>query len=119
MNNKGFSLIELLGSLIILGVILGIGLYSARGTLGALDDSMNQVSENEIYDAASLYVIENPIRWINDGEEYTCFDILELVDYGYFEQDEIEKYYNNSIRIVRNGNTKVIENITFVDSCEY
>lgn len=118
MNNKGFSLIELLGSLVILGVILGIGLYSARGTLGLVNDSMNQVSENEIYDAAEMYVLENPRKWINDGEEYTCFNIIELVDYGYFDEGEIAKYRDISIRIVRNSNTKVVENITFVDSCE-
>ena len=118
MNNKGFSLIELLGSLIILGLILGIGLFSARGTLGLVDDKMNLVSENEIFDAASLYVIENPRKWINDGDEYTCFSILELVDYGYFDDSEIVEYRDNSIRIVRNSNTKVVENVIFVDSCE-
>lgn len=118
MNNKGFSLVELLGSLIILGLILGIGLFSARGTLGLVDDKMNLVSENEIFDEASLYVIENPRKWINDGEEYTCFNIIELVDYGYFDEGEIAKYRDNSIRIVRNSNTKVVENVIFVDSCE-
>lgn len=118
MNNKGFSLIELLGSLVILGVILGIGLYSARGTLGLVNDSMNEVSENEIYDAAEMYVLENATKWINNGEEYACLTVLELVDYGYFDEGEIAKYRDNSIRIVRNGNTKVVENITFVDSCE-
>ena len=118
MNNKGFSLIELLGSLIILGLILGIGLFSARGTLGLVDDKMNQVSENEIFDAASLYVIEDPRKWINDGDEYTCFSILELVDYGYFDESEVEKYHDDFIRVVRNSDTKVVENIIIVDSCE-
>jgi hypothetical protein len=50
--------------------------------------------------------------------EYTCFSILELVDYGYFDESEIVEYRDNSIRIIRNSDTKVVENITFVDSCE-
>ena len=33
MNRKGFSLVELLGCLAIMGMILCIGLYSAKGTL--------------------------------------------------------------------------------------
>ena len=33
MNRKGFSLVELLGCLAIMGIILCIGLYSAKGTL--------------------------------------------------------------------------------------
>ena len=118
MNNKGFSLIELLGCLMILGIILGIGLYSARGTLGMMNDSMKQVSVNEIYDASSLYVIENSTKWINDGEEYACFNVLEHVDYGYFDYEEVERYKDKLIKIIRDSNTKVIDNISLVDGCE-
>lgn len=117
MNRKGFTLVELLGSLAILGLILGIGLYSVRGTLSSSLTTLNSVSENELYDTAEIYVMENSISWINDFEEYTCVTIDELVDKGYFEQDEIEDYKDKLIKIVRDSNTKVVNNRKLVDYC--
>lgn len=118
MNNKGFSLIELLGSLIILGVILGIGLYTARGTLATTVSILNNVSENEIYDASKLYVVENSVEWIDNVEEYACLTVLELVDAGYFDNNEVDFYKNNKIKLIRDKNTKVINDIKLVDICE-
>ena len=118
MNNKGFSLIELLGSLVILGVILGIGLYSARGTLSTSLTIFDQVSENEIYDAAEIYLLENGGRWTNNGEEYTCVSVSSLVDMGYFEYDEVTNYRDKYVRVVRDSITRVISNRELVDFCE-
>ena len=61
MNNKGFTLVELLGCLVLLGFVLGIGLYSARGTLSTTLTTLDQVSENEIYDSAEIYLMENGV----------------------------------------------------------
>ena len=118
MNNKGFGLIELLGSLVILGLILGIGLYSARGTLSTTLTTLDQVSENEIYDMAEIYVMENGVTWINSNDEYTCIDIDWLVDMGYFDENEVSSYKDNFVKVVRDSNTKVINNRLLVDVCE-
>ena len=118
MNNKGFSLVELLGCMVLLVLIFGIGLYSARGTLATSDDVLNQVSNKEIEDAAKMYVLEYPVTWNNNDIEYTCVTIRELVDAGYFEDMEVEEAKNKEIKIVRNKNTKVIENTLIVDECE-
>ena len=118
MNNKGFSLIELLGSLVLLGLILCIGLYSARGTLATSLSTLIGVSENEIYDTAEMYVLGNPVTWIKDTEEYTCLTVTDLVDAGYFEENEVLSYKDNKIKIVRDEHTKVVNNIKLVDICE-
>lgn len=117
MNRKGFSLIELLGALLILGVILCIGLYSARGTLATTLSTLNNVSVNEIYDAAESYVLENGVTWINDGNEYTCLIVNDLVDAGYFDQMEVSSYKDEQIKVIRNAKTKVVTNVDLVSEC--
>ena len=118
LNNKGFTLFELLGCLIILGIIFGIGLYSARGTLATADTMMNKISENEIYETVKLYIVEYPQSWYDGYEEYACVSVDELVDYGYFDRNEVIDYFGKDIRIVRDNSTKVINKIEFVDVCE-
>lgn len=118
MNNKGFGLIELLGCLVILGLIFGIGLYSARGTLSTSLTTLDQVSENEIYDMAEIYIMENSVTWINNDIEYTCIDIDRLVDMGYFKREEVSGYIDKFVKVVRDSNTKVINSTKLVDLCE-
>lgn len=118
MNNKGFGLIELLGCLVILGLIFGVGLYSARGTLSTSLTTLDQVSENEIYDMAEIYIMENSVTWINNDIEYTCVDIDMLVDMGYFESDEVSGYIDKFVKVVRDSSTKVINSTKLVDVCE-
>lgn len=118
MNSKGFTLIELLGSLILLGVILGIGLYSIRGTFSTTFTTLNQVSENEIYDTAEFYLMENGGRWIDDGYEYACVSVDSLVDMGYFDYDEVINYKSKFVRVVRDSITKVVNDRELVDNCE-
>ena len=117
MNRKGFTLIEFLGCMALLGVILAIGLYVTRGTLATALSTLTDVSVSQIYNATDAYIIENQTSWINDGEEYTCIKIKQLVDAGYFENDEVINYKNKSVRVVRETKTKVIESMGLVDDC--
>ena len=118
LNNKGFSLIELLGSLALLGLILCIGLYSARGTLSTSLTTLDNISENEIKNAAEIYVIENPVSWVHDGDEWSCITTLNLVDKGYFGDSEVTSYKDKKIKIIRDSSSKVITSVVIVDSCE-
>ena len=116
MNDKGFTLIELLGCLVLIGVILGIGLYSTRGTFSTTLTTLDQVSENEIYDTAEIYLLENGGKWIND--EYACVSISSLVDKGYFDYDEVSHHKDMFVRVVRDSITRVISDRELVDECE-
>ena len=119
MNRKGFTLVELLACLVLLGVILGIGLYVTKDTLSTSLSTLNDVSTSQIYSAAKLYVIENSTSWINvDDEEYTCLTVNELVDDGYFEESEVSTYQDNIIKVIREPKTKVINSVKLVDVCE-
>ena len=119
MNRKGFTLVELIACLALLGIILGIGLFITRGTLSTSLSTLTEVSEKQIYDTAKVYVLENKVSWINfDGIEYACLTVKEFVDHGYFESEEVTSYENNMIKIERNIKTKTIDRVRFVDDCK-
>lgn len=115
MNNKGFTLVELLGCLVLLATILCIGLYSSRGTLATSLSTIDNISENEIINTAKEYIIENNTTWINN--EYTCIKISELISMGYLDEQSTTSYNNKIIKITRNPQTKVITNSTIEDKC--
>lgn len=117
MNRKGFTLIEFLGCMALLGTILGIGLFVTRGTLSTALSTLTDVSVSQIYNATDMYIIENQTSWINDGEEYTCIKIKQLVDDGYFENDEVINYKNESVKVVRDMKTKVTKSMSLVNDC--
>ena len=118
MNNKGFTLVELLACLALLGVVLGIGLYVTRDTLSTTLTTLTDVSEKEIYDTAKIYVLENKVEWKNAQVEYTCITVNNLVEKGYFDFDEITSYKDKKIKLERDKQSKVIDSVRFVDSCE-
>lgn len=118
MNNKGFSLVELLGCLMLLLTILCIGLYSARGTLARTFSVLDSIDENEIYNASEMYVLEYNVKWNNGIEEYTCLTIRELVDKGYFNTDEVSSYIDKEVKVIRDSETKVVSDVKVVDVCE-
>ena len=117
MNRKGFTLIEFLGCMALLGVILCIGLFVTRDTLSTALSTLTDVSISQIYTATDTYIIENQTSWINDGEEYTCIKIKELVDAGYFDSDEVINYQDECVKVVRDAKTKVTKSMSLMDDC--
>jgi len=115
MNRKGFSLIELLACMALLGLILSIGLYLSKDTLSMAATSLNGITDNEIFDSAQIYVVEENVLW-NDG--YTCVMVSELVDNGYFDSNEVADINDKVIKLTRNEKTKVITNVYYVDECK-
>ena len=112
MNNKGFTLIEMLSAVMIIAIILGVAFYLIRGTTATTLTQMEEVSDTQIFEAAKAYVTEVNKSFNNEG--YTCINLQELIDYGYL------KSVNDSdkiIKLIRNKETKVIEEIKYVMNC--
>lgn len=119
MNRKGFTLIEMLGCMVLLGIVLGIGLYLTKDTLSTSLSMINDVSINQIRDASELYVKEYKTSWVNnDKEESACISVLELVDAGYFSSKEVSKYLNDYVMITREPRSRVIDSVQIMDKCE-
>ena len=81
--------------------------------------TLTDVSQNEIYDASKIYVVENKTTWTNiNNEEYTCLSVMSLVDKGYFSYNDVVTYKNDYVRMVRDTDTKSINSVRLVDECE-
>lgn len=115
MKKNGFTLVELLVSLAVLGIVLLMGIYATKGTVATSLIGLRNVSDNEIFVAARNYVIgEN----ISMKKGYTCMYVKDLVDYGYLGDTNSDEIKNRLVKVSRNNKTKVIDKIKYVDVCD-
>ena len=78
LNNKGFSLVELLGVMVILGIVLGLSIAQYRKHIyETIQKSYDLMAENVEY-AAENYFIDHPLE--------DSVTVEELVEQNYIEQ---------------------------------
>ncbi len=117
MNNKGFTLVEVLAVLVILVTIVGISFTSISAFLERNKVKQNEQIENLIKHYASLYVSDHreAIRTNFNGEKVTCFIYLStLKENNYLTDEEITDADGNILRGVvlfnMDDNSYVYEN---------
>lgn len=127
-SKKGFTLVELLAVIVVLGIVVSIGIYTITNAIRKTRENGYQVTINEIENTANDYLLENSGKLFfisnNDGTEYQCITIQQLIDAGYFKNDItnslISKDTNVNIDdyviVNRNVSTKVVNNINFVNN---
>lgn len=77
IKNRGFSLVEILGVMVILGILLGMGLNTySRYRKKSAEDSYKMMSKNAATAGEEYFMA-------NKSEDYVTFK--DLVDKGYFE----------------------------------
>ncbi len=84
MRNKGFTLMELLAVIIILGVLLTITILSVNSILNDSKKSLSNVQRKQIEAAAEIYHLQEGIK---KNEE--CVDISDLISMGYIESNDV------------------------------
>ena len=121
-NNKGFTLVELLAVIVIVGLVVGITAYISINAINSAKEKSYQVTINNIEKNAGNYLLENSDKLsfiaIGDdsGNEYQCVTIKELVELGYLKSDvvnspvakDVNVGLNNYVYLERNINTKSI-----------
>lgn len=109
MNKKGFTLVELIGVVVILGLI---ALVAFPALLNQIKDSKKQVSDSQkeiIISAAKSYVSENK----NNYADMSSFEIpvSDLINGSYLDKNIINSLSNNNNNIVvtfNNGTYDVV-----------
>lgn len=110
MNKKAFTLVELLGVIVILGII---GMITTPIVQNAIDKNNIKTCEDQIESfkkAAKNYISSNPFTNLNDGT--TTITIGKLQDEGYIEDSELKNpkggnFSKNSIVIITYNGTKI------------
>ena len=89
MKNKGFTLIELMGVIVILGII---GLIVMPVIQGTIKENTTKLCKDQIKifeKAAKNYVASNPYKDYND-QKNNSKTLKQLVDEGYLEESQLK-----------------------------
>lgn len=82
-NNRGFTLVELMAVIIILGIIAVIAYPLVTGTISKSKKKLSTEQINVIYDAANMYAVKN------GPDECGCVTIDNLQKSGYLEKGKV------------------------------
>lgn len=80
-NDRGFSLVELLGVIVILGVLSGVAIIAVSRHLNNSKDKSYQIMEESVYVAAQNYVLDS----IDKFSGNKTVKIEKLVEDGYLD----------------------------------
>ena len=92
LNKKGYTLIELLAAILIIGLILGFSTYGIIKAIKSSKEKVTTLSEKSIKEAAETYATEkndDSSYWldITDKEnKYFCITIEELMNKGLLDK---------------------------------
>ena len=91
-NKKGFTLIELLATLLVLAIILSITIYSVSKILDNSEDSINEIQEKRIVEAAKNWYLK---EGMNENKDKSSILVSELINKGYIDNDEVKDAKTN------------------------
>ena len=139
-SNKGFTLIEIIISIVILALFFSVLVYVLLDTVKNSKEKSYEVTINNIENIANDYVFDKMTSsdWINGDSldyQYQCVTVQKLIDAGYFKEDILDAKIQsdlfvkreNYVYLERETNTKnIIKSILLYDSdniynerCEY
>ena len=114
--NKGFTLVELLAVIIILGILTLITIVSVNPILKDAKKGLTDTQIDNIEEVASLYYIKYGVG-LDDFElenPRDCINVSELIETGYIDKDEITNPTTGeevlgSVKITYNANNYIYE----------
>lgn len=77
LNNKGFTLIEILATVAIMSILFGVAIIGVSKYIEKTQRDAYETMQKTVYDAAASYHQNNPTE--------TTVDIGSLLTYGYLE----------------------------------
>jgi len=86
-NKKGFTLVELLAVLVILGILLAIIIPTMTGIISDSKDNLHNEQAGVVEKAANMWYLESDVDLEND--ESCKISVSYLIDNGYIEGEDI------------------------------
>ena len=117
-KKNGFTLVELLSTVVILGVVLSVTVYIVMKNINKAKDNADLITYNNIKSVAKVYTDEVASYWnIKDDYEYSCISLGNMIEIGYFDENIINKSDKFSkdtmLKVVRDKDSKVIKETSF------
>lgn len=129
-GKRGFTLVELLAVIVVLGICTGIGISVSRGLLNKNNAKAKEVNLESVYKSAIMYTEEykKADDWVVDvnraessgsnvkttGDEFICMSVKNLIDKGYIDRDASlpdNVTMNSLLLLKRNRDTKSYEKL--------
>lgn len=112
VKNKGFTLVELLGVIIILSVLVLITVVSTNGTVNSSKNKLSNIQIDQIETAAQAYHLKEGME--SSDQRKTCVNLEYLLENGYMEGTEISDPTNKetmkgSVNITYKSNQYIYE----------
>ena len=99
INKKGFTLVELLAVLVVLGLVAAICYPMVTKTIATQKEKLGKEQKNRVISAAKNYVASNVL-----GDE-ECITVAELQSSGFLEAGDIEDPNSGG---TLNGGVKIV-----------
>ena len=117
-KKNGFTLVELLSTVVILGVVLSVTVYIVMKNINKAKENAELITYNNIKDISKIYTDEVASYWnIKDDYEYSCISLGNMIEIGYFDENIINKNDKLSkdtmLKVIRDRDSKVIKETSF------
>ena len=117
LNRKGYTLIELLAAIVVIGLIIALSTYGIINIIKSSKEKTSTLSENSIKEAAEQYATEkndDSNYWLDitgENNKYFCITIEELMNKGLLDKKaESTKFKKSDFVLVKK------DKITMVNS---
>lgn len=91
MNNKGFTLVELLAVIVVLAILVGIGTASVFGAMNKAEERATKIRRESVVEAGEMYGYKLNLTQCSDGFNAENYETAQDSDIGCFEEVKIEK----------------------------
>ena len=117
INNKGFTLVELIAVVVILVIILLVALPNMSSSIEKRQKKDKINIESIIKDAGELY-ISNYIEGVTvDSNGYCYFAIKTLTTNNYLTNNDIDEYKNGCIIFDKTNNNYFVTKDSYTGKC--
>ena len=114
LNKKGFTLVELIATIVVLALVVSISAYAITNIINSAKEKNYELLIKNIKDASETYYQECKYKYSNNSG-ITCNDnvtLQDLVNYGYLKgngtEDKKMENVNPKMKIVNPKNNKDI-----------